>query len=221
MIPRLEKRSASCFLDSVTVLREPGTPEEVGSAEEASQLAGFEVRMPQEGPEVTKISVDNGMAFNMVVNREQAQAILDSTGHEDLQLPENIDGAEIGVDVPRGVAVNFGECRSLEGDTTDPDNQDEVPAEVTDCVRMIQLPSPTVTAPDGIDLQQLAEIGLQFAGVDAQEAKGLLPASTGQPRWSFPFRTRKCSMRTWKWMAPRRLCCVKATLNPVLYANMS
>ena len=43
----------------------------------------------------------------------------------------------------------------------------------TTAARLMQVPSPVVTAPDGLDLAGLAEIGLQFVGVEPAEAASI------------------------------------------------
>ena len=39
-----------------------------------------------------------------------------------------------------------------------------------DCVILAQIPSPTVITPPDVDLEQLAEIGLQFTGMTPEQA---------------------------------------------------
>jgi hypothetical protein len=41
---------------------------------------------------------------------------------------------------------------------------------MVNCVLLAQIPSPTVNAPPDLDVQQLAEIGLQFTGMSAKQA---------------------------------------------------
>ena len=174
--PTLGEAVNQLFSDSMTVLREHEDPQVVGSAEEAGQLAGFDVRLPQAGQEPSRISLESGVAFNLVVDRQKAQQLLDSSGNSHLVLPENVDGAEISVDVPKGVMAEFGSCEPGEpsgNDPDDPDDAGEVLPKDNSCLRLMQVPSPVVTAPDGLDLAGLAEIGLQFVGVEPAEAASI------------------------------------------------
>lgn len=132
------------------------------------------VRLPQVGQPLSKVSLESGVAFKAVIDLEQPQDLLDSSGYSHLVLPGNVDGAEILVDVPRGVLAEFGSCLESEPTQGDPDDPADdgytLPAD-SDCIRLLQVPSPEVTAPDGLDLVQLASIGLQFVGVDPEEAE--------------------------------------------------
>ena len=171
--PTLGDAVNQLFSESMTVLREHEDPQEVGSAQEAGRLAGFTLRLPQQGQDLSRISIESGVAFNLVVDREKAQGLLDSSGYSHLVLPENVDGAEISVDVPGGVMAEFGNCEPGEPSGNDPDDPDgagEVLPKDNSCLRLMQVPSPEVTAPDGLDLAGLAEIGLQFVGVEPDEA---------------------------------------------------
>ena len=61
----------------------------------------------------------------------------------------------------------YGDCPKLEDET----QNDGSPARLMkDCVILAQMPSPTVVAPPDLDVKQLAEIGLQFTGMTAEEA---------------------------------------------------
>jgi hypothetical protein len=165
--------------DSATVLREPGAEQVAASAEEASQLAGFTVRLPDGQEAAPQLTVSGGSAYEFVIDRARAQAILDEAGHSDLVLPESLDGAKINLDIPFGVTAAYGEC-NVSGDEVitynhgfDPDDADSSKLPVpfsSDCMMLVQIPSPTVSAPDDLDLPRLAEIGLEFTGMTAEEA---------------------------------------------------
>jgi hypothetical protein len=95
--------------DSVDMQQEPGEPVAAASAEEASQLAGFNVRIPA-GMTPSQINVTSSAAFSLTLDRTKAQALLDEAGRSDLVLPASVDGAEISVDIPASVSVAFGTC---------------------------------------------------------------------------------------------------------------
>lgn len=172
----LADQISQMFSDSVTVTREPGDPQVVASADEASQLAGFQVRLLGGSSDTPEIAVQGGAAFDFVVDRTVAQAILDEAGRSDLQLPESLDGATISVDVPAGVAAAYGDCPDVKGS----DGAEQAAGDAagggrrfgpTDCVLLAQIPSPTVVTPPDVDVTQLAEIGLQFMGMSAGDAQ--------------------------------------------------
>jgi hypothetical protein len=162
--------------ESVTMQKEPGDPVNAASAEEASQLAGFNVRAP-EGQTPSRISVMSGGSFTFTIDRDKAQSLLDEAGRSDLVLPKEVDGADVSVTIPSSVSIAFGTC-------PEPSNESEVSREMEretetsgspgrvykDCVIFAQIPSPEVSAPASLDIAKLAQIGLEFTGMTAEEA---------------------------------------------------
>jgi hypothetical protein len=167
----LVKQISQLFADSVNVTRQPGQPVVVGSAAEASQAAGFGVRLLGAGQGTPRISVQDGTAFEVVLNRQRAQALLDQAGRSDLQLPASIDGAKISVDVPTGVTAAYGDCPVPSASENGPaGGKGARLAQFSNCTMLAQVPSPTVNTPPDLNIAQLAEIGLQFTGMSAAEA---------------------------------------------------
>lgn len=154
---------------SIDMKEKPGKPVEAADAGEASQVAGFAVRLPH-GMTASQIGVTSAAAFSITVDQTKAQALLDEAGRGDLVLPDTIDGAEISVSVPASVSAAYGACPDLTAE--DIENEDsEIPGRrYPDCVILAQIPSPSVNAPAGIDVPQLAQIGLEFTGMTREEA---------------------------------------------------
>ena len=158
--------------DSVDMQQEPGDPVVAANAEEASQLAGFNVRIPA-GLTPSQINVSSGGAFSMTLDRTKAQALLDEAGRGDLVLPESVDGAEISVDIPASVSVAFGTCPQPGSDVSGNHEQSTTERRYPDCVILAQIPSPNVNAPADLDIEALARIGLEFTGMSSEEAAEL------------------------------------------------
>jgi len=162
--------------DSVTMQKEPSDPVNVASADEASQLAGFNVRAPQDITP-SRISVMSGASFAFTIDRAKAQALLDEAGRSDLVLPEEVDGANVSVNIPSSVSIAFGTCpepsndseaaREMERETSTSGSPGRV---YKDCIILAQIPSPEVSAPASLDIAKLAQIGLEFTGMTAEEA---------------------------------------------------
>jgi hypothetical protein len=164
------------FADSVTINDEPGDAVNVTTVDEASQLAGFNVRAPQDMT-ASRISVMDGASFSLTIDRDRAQALLDEAGRGDLVLPEEVDGAQVSVTIPASVSIAYGTCpepsteseaereRQREIETSGP--RQELYA---DCIILAQIPSPVVSAPASLDIAQLAQIGLEFTGMTPEEA---------------------------------------------------
>ena len=162
--------------ESVTMKKEPGDPVNVATTDEASQLAGFNVRAPQDVTP-SRISVMSGASFAFTIDRAKAQALLDEAGRSDLVLPEEVDGADVSVNIPSSASIAFGTCpepsneseaeRERQRETTTSGSPGRV---YKDCIILAQIPSPEVSAPASLDINKLAQIGLEFTGMTAEEA---------------------------------------------------
>ena len=162
--------------ESVTMQKEPSDPVNVATADEASQIAGFAVRAP-EGTTPSRISVMSGASFTFTIDRAKAQALLDEAGRGDLVLPAEVDGTDVSVNIPSSVSIAFGTCpepsndseaaREMQRETTTSGSPGRV---YKDCLILAQIPSPEVSAPASLDIAKLAQIGLEFTGMTAEEA---------------------------------------------------
>jgi hypothetical protein len=165
----LGNRFTELISDSVDMQQEPGEPVAAASAEEASQLAGFNVRIPT-GMTPSQINVTSGAAFSFTLDRTKAQALLDEAGRSDLVLPASVDGAEISVDIPASVSVAFGTCPRPGSGVSGNNEQSTTERRYPDCVILAQIPSPSVNAPADLDIEALVRIGLEFTGMSREEA---------------------------------------------------
>jgi hypothetical protein len=152
--------------NSMNITQEPGEPVIAADAVQASQLAGFNVRLPQ-SVTPSQIYVTDGAAFSMTVDRAKAQALLDEAGRGDLVLPESVDGADISVTIPASVSTAYGTCPKPQ---TDGSESEDTERHYPDCVILAQIPSPSVSAPADLDINKLAQIGLEFTGMTPEEA---------------------------------------------------
>ncbi len=167
----LGKQISQLLSSSIDMTKKPGNPQDAANAAQASQMAGFDVRLPQ-GFTPTQISVENGAAFTFKVDRARAQALLDEAGRSDLVLPASIDGAQISVNIPAGVSVAYGTCPQPTGDEPglNLNGGGSAGRRYPDCVILAEMPSPTVDAPADVDVAQLAQIGLEFTGMTPEQA---------------------------------------------------
>jgi len=153
---------------AVVTVNEPGTAEPSQAA--ASQFAGFPVRILSARTDSPNFHVSGAHAFNLTLDRDRLQDLVDQAGRSDLILPPSLDGATVSVHVPRSVEIGYGGCATEQrSDTPAPSSSSLSPAD--SCVSVIEVPSPTVNVPSDLDLQQIAEIGLQLAGMDAVQAR--------------------------------------------------
>ena len=165
----LGKQVSELVSNSVTVTQKPGDPVTVTDTADASQKAGFTVRLPQSDT-ASRISVMNTTAFSFNIDRTRAQALLDEAGRSDLLLPDSIDGAVVKVNIPASVSAAYGECPQSAQDGQSPTKPSLPGRNYPDCLLMTELPSPTVSAPAGVDVALLAQIGLEFSGMSREQA---------------------------------------------------
>jgi hypothetical protein len=131
------------------------------SRDAASQTAGFPVRLLSMRTDTPTFEVSGAHAFHMSLDRSRLQDVLDQAGRSDLLLPATLDGATISVQVPRAVAVKYGACKKEEEENP---SAPSTASPANPCLVLIQAPSPVVNVPSDLNIQQLAEIGLQLAG---------------------------------------------------------
>ena len=156
--------------NSITMTQKPGDPVQAADVNEASQLANFDVRTPQDKTP-TSIYVTDGTAFTLIVDRTKAQALLEEAGRSDLVLPDALDGAKISVNIPSSVSIAFGNCPPPSNDGDGFNVGIGSPGRrYADCVILAEIPSPSVSAPASVDVAQLAQLGLEFSGMSAEQA---------------------------------------------------
>jgi hypothetical protein len=157
---------------SVSVQQQPSDPQEVSNVGEASQQAGFTVRMPSAAPAPSQIIVQGGAAFEFSIDLQKAQALLDEAGRSDLVLPSSLDSEKVSVIIPSGISAAFNECPDLL--TTDEDTlqgEGSNGRNYPNCMILAEIPSPTVTTPPDLDIAKLATIALEFTGMTPEEAQ--------------------------------------------------
>jgi hypothetical protein len=124
----------------------------VSNRDEASRLAGYDVRLPEMRTDSPQLAVNTPNAFQFNADSQRLQTLLSAVGRTDLDIPAQLNGAKVFVDVPAAVEARYGECP---GDT---------------CLMVAQAQSPTVVTLPELNLQQIAEFGLQLTGMTAEQA---------------------------------------------------
>jgi hypothetical protein len=146
------------------------------TVQDAGQLAGFPVRLLGARTDAPKFTVEGQHAFHMTVDRSRLQDIFDQAGRPDLLLPATIDGAQVSVNVPRGVRVEYGDCPHHR-EAADASQHNNAPTGPTgawsNCLALVETPSPQVNMPADLNIQQLAEITFQLSGMSATQAREL------------------------------------------------
>jgi hypothetical protein len=185
--------------DSVTFVKQPGESVAVAGAAEASQKAGIPVRLPA-SLKPSSLMVQGGVDAKLKVDLARAQAILDVAGRTDIKLPEVIDGAEVEFIVPPMVTAMFdcGEPRPMTVKPADgqfPAMNVQMPQPSSNCVTLMQLASPTVNTPPGVNIAQVGEMALQLAGLSPAEAQHFSQAIDWSSTLVIPLPTDAGSFR--------------------------
>jgi hypothetical protein len=167
----LGKQVSDLIASSVTTQQKPGTPVTATDAAQASQLAGFTVRVPQ-SMTPSRFSVENSSAFTLKIDIAKAQALLNESGRTDLVLPSAINGKDVSVTIPASVSVAFGTCPDPAAADTGVqlNGGGSAGRRYPDCIILAEIPTPTVSAPADLNIAQLAQIGLEFTGMTSDQA---------------------------------------------------
>lgn len=156
---------------SITMERKPQDPKVVNSVQEASQAAGFQVRLPSSQSDTPQLVVQSGEAFSFKIDQARAQALLDELAPEKVQLPASVDGAVVQVNIPASVTAGYGDCPGIDTGFQGMSIDGGSPGrKFANCILLAELPSPTVSTPPDLDVQKLAEIGLEMTGMTPAQA---------------------------------------------------
>ena len=151
---------------SITEIKKPGEDATASSVAQASDLAGFQVRLPGLRTDQPVLKVKDNAAFQVKLDRARVSNFLDLTGRQDIELPASLDGATVAVDIPKSVQAAYG-CPDSAAGRPDPSFN------WANCNVLIQVPTPTVVTTPEFDVGMLAEVGLQVAGMSLQDARAI------------------------------------------------
>ncbi|OIO98840.1 MAG: hypothetical protein AUK03_00670 [Anaerolineae bacterium CG2_30_64_16] len=160
-----------------TVVREPGEPQAVASAAEASALVGFPVRVPAALPEGAlprTFNVQSGPAAHFEMDRTTMQAVLDVTQIKGVTLPD-VERIVIDLDVPWVVTQSYRRGASL--------------------WTISQLRSPQVDMPAGLDLTALGAAAFEYLGMPEADAQRLAQAIDWTSTVVIPLPTEEAEFR--------------------------
>jgi hypothetical protein len=175
--PTLHQMVTQMISDKVQVeVNEEDHP--VTDAAGARQLAGFDVQLLSARKDTPTLVVGGSHKIGVAVDRARLQAIATEAGHPELVLPQSLDGATVGVQVPRSVQLQYGTCPSTANASQVVADNITGPSPTTtqysDCVRLREGPTPIVNMPSSLDVGGLAEIGLETAGMTPAQAGDFL-----------------------------------------------
>lgn len=152
------EESINRILEENMVVSDSADPYEVATLDEAAAAAGFKPSIPadlQDG----KLTIQPAMTAELVINQAEMQALLDVL-EIDLQLSPEMDGQSVTLNIPASIIITDA-CQPVDND----------PDTFGDCTTLYQMPSPTVNAPEGLNVDKLGEAMLQLLGYSPLEAR--------------------------------------------------
>jgi hypothetical protein len=169
------------FADNVVVTMDPGKPEVVATVTKAAQMTGYPIRTIGNLGAPQRLEVNGETAFQMTVNRDRVETLLDEVGRSDIRIPESANGALVAVHIPKIVFSMYGDCpvRRRTGDSNPQSRAEELAerkmermadTKNTNCTYLVQAPSPTVSVPPDLNMSEIAEAALELAGMSPAEA---------------------------------------------------
>jgi positive regulator of sigma E activity len=188
---QLDSSSFSAIMSESVNVTGGGPTQDVADAQAASQLTGFQVRLPA-NMQSAYLAFQPGSKADYKVNRDQLQALLAEIGHPEIQIPAALDGATLSVEIHGGAVAEYGDCPSLSSLEKESNVQElpvarqsasqsaadsagkapdvqQLPAH-TSCTTLVQMPSPTISAPPGLDLEAVGQAYLQVLGMSPADA---------------------------------------------------
>lgn len=145
-----------------------GNAQDVTTPAEASSLVGIPVRLPTSLSGIPRLSVQPGTKLSFKVDLPRIQAILSDAGFKDIQLPEALDGSTVNAELPMIVTAMYGDFQPASAQSgQDPDTRD---GWCPNCVVLVQLASPTIETPEGVDLTAIGKAYLRLTGMTDAEA---------------------------------------------------
>jgi hypothetical protein len=151
---------ALLVFDDRQVVRDPGPALAYSDPFAAGAAAGLDVRRPTylpEGLAADSVWVQGAGEARLTVREQKLRQLLESLDLRNVTVPAGLEG--ITVEVRTSPAV----VQSFRGDR----------ARAT----LIQTRSPGLSAPAGLDVERLAEIGLRVIGLEAAEARRVAAAT--------------------------------------------
>ncbi|MFQ5407850.1 MAG: hypothetical protein ACE5FI_05425 [Anaerolineales bacterium] len=171
-VPDFDRRATEIenLLSESMQIESDGEPEEVADSAQAAALAGMPVRLPVAvQPELERLTYQPGSRVSFVIDLPATRLILEELGRGDIVLPDGVDNAQVTVEMPNSVTAAYGRCAY--GDTDESEIRASAAAGPTEaCTVLVQMPSPTISAPSDLPVSDLGEAWLQLMGLSVDEA---------------------------------------------------
>jgi len=138
-----EIAESGLFPGEIEMIDPPGEPQLAGSLTEAESVLNWKARTPEQMGEPDMVYTMEGGSGRLIVDVDNARAILEIAGADSTLIPDSLDGAPVDVTIFSGLSQNWNEG-----------------------IVLVQAPSPLVEYPDDVDPSALGEALLQALGMD-------------------------------------------------------
>jgi hypothetical protein len=139
---------------------------------QAALEAGIPIRLPMALNEPSLLTVQPQTKFTFSIDLPRLRLILQEMGKEDIELPDFIHGQSVTADLPVSVTALFGDCQvDTEMSSTTGYDPDDPYRGYSNCTVLVQLASPSVSAPPGIDINRIGAVFLELSGMSSEEAE--------------------------------------------------
>jgi hypothetical protein len=155
----------SVLQDQVTFEME-GKPEIVDEAT-ARARSDPPIRLPAALEDEPNIALRPAMHASMQIDLERIRLLLSEVGYSDVELPDSLDGAEVSIAFRQTTIAAYGTCDPGASEWGEAVGASDYPG---GCTVFAQMPTPSVSAPSELDIDQLGQAYLQLLGLSASEA---------------------------------------------------
>lgn len=164
--PEAAMQSLERVMDQQVEVEVAGEPQQLDEMALRS-LSSIRVRLPLGLPGAAHYRMQPAAEVSVQVDLPRIRALLAELGYSEVVLPDALDGAQIDVVLPPSIIAAYGAC---EPNTEAWASADGPGAFSDDCTVLVQMLSPTVSPPPGLDVDQLGQAYLQLLGMSAEEA---------------------------------------------------
>jgi hypothetical protein len=152
-------RKLEGVMEEQLALQVEGTRRTADAATARSE-AGYAVRFPEALGE-PEVVLEPGIRAAGQIELARIRALLTELGYADVELPDELDGAEVSIAFGTMVSASYGPCS---------DDQASKGGLAEGCIEFGQVPAPLLSAPPALDIDRLGSAYLQLLGMSPNEA---------------------------------------------------
>ena len=126
----------------------------------ARERADFPIRLPTDR-EATRYEWSPPVHVTLTIDLPRLRALFAELGYQEIELPNALDSETVTMDFQGMLEAEYGFCGA------------DAPSPGGECLSFLQLPSPILSAPEGLDVEQFGRIYLELLGMTEDEIDAL------------------------------------------------